>query len=474
VTIRDQLIGAQTRRQFLQKSAYGVGMLALHALMSEDALAQDNNPLAPRPPHFPGKAKSVIFLFMSGGPSQLDLFDPKPELAKWHGKPLPESLTKGLQLAFVKPNAAVMASPRKFTPAGQSGTPFSELLPHTATCADDIAVLRTLHSEAFNHDPGEMLLMTGHTLLGRPSMGSWVTYGLGSESKDLPGFVVLGSGTGPSAGSNNWSNGFLPSVYQGTRFRSSGDLIPYLSNPAGVDRELQRARLDTIRALNETRLKETGDNEIAARIASYELAFRMQMSAPGLLDFGKESPKTLEAYGINQEPTHAFGVNCLLARKMVEQGVRFVMLQHGSWDDHERIDESLDRNCAITDRPTAALLRDLKQRGLLDSTLVIWGGEFGRTPMSQLNRPDGKPGRDHHPNCFSAWMAGGGIKGGQVIGTTDEFGLRPVEGEVHINDLQATILHCLGFDHTRLTYTHMGRAFRLTDVGGHVVKSLLA
>jgi hypothetical protein len=316
--------------------------------------------------------------------------------------------------------------------------------------------------------------MTGGLLAGRPSMGAWVTYGLGSESRDLPGFVVLGSGAGPSAGSNNWSNGFLPSVYQGTRFRNAGDPIPYLSTPSGFTREAQRARLDAIRQMNEKRQAETGDVDVAARIASYELAFRMQMSAPELLDFSRESAATLASYGVNQEPTHPFGTNCLLARRMVERGVRFVMVHHGGWDHHDRIEEGLKTNCAITDRPTAALLKDLKQRGLLDSTLVIWGGEFGRTPMSQINRPDTEPGRDHHPNSFSVWMAGGGIKGGMTLGQSDDFGLQGIEDRVHVHDLQATILHCLGFEHTKLTYTHLGRPFRLTDVAGTIVKKVLA
>ena len=470
----EKFASLQSRRRFLQQGAYGIGLMALQHLLVGEGFAQAADPLAAKSAPLPAKAKNVIFLFMSGGPSQLDLFDHKPQLQKWHGQSLPASLTKDLQLAFVKPTAAVMASPHQFSPAGNSGTMFSDLLPHTATCADDICLLRAVHSDAFNHDPGEMLLMTGGVIAGRPSMGSWVTYGLGTESKDLPGFVVLGSGTGPSAGSNNWSNGFMPSVYQGTRFRNTGDPIPYLSNPSGLSRDLQRARMDGMRGMNEKRQKETGDLDVAARIASYELAFRMQISAPELLDFSQESASTLESYGVNQEPTHPFATNCLLARRMVERGVRFVMVQHGGWDHHDKIEEGLKTNCAVTDRPTAALLKDLKQRGLLDSTLVVWGGEFGRTPMSQMNRPDTEPGRDHHPNCFSLWMAGGGIKGGVALGQSDEFGLQGIEDKVHVHDVQATILHCLGFEHTKLTYTHLGRPFRLTDVAGNVVKKVLA
>lgn len=420
--------------------------------------------------HFKGTAKSVIFLNMPGGPSQLDLLDPKPELAKWHGKPLPLSVTKDLKLAFIKPTANVVASPRTFSPQGQSGIQVSDLLPNLAGCADHLCLLRAVHTEAFNHDPGEMMLMTGNPQFGRPSMGSWVVYGLGSESQDLPGFVALTSGTPPSAGANNWSSGFLPSEHQGTPLRGSGEPIPYLASPAGYNPAMQRARLDAIGQLNRDRFAVTADAEIEARIASYELAFRMQSAAPELLDFSKETPEILAMYGVNQEPTHPYAVNCLLARRMVERGVRFVLVSHGTWDDHNDLDKNLQKNCAITDKPAAALLGDLKQRGLLDSTLVIWGGEFGRTPMTQQQRTDIGYGRDHHPNCFSMWLAGGGVRNGQVIGRTDEFGLQGIEDRVSVNDLQATVLHLLGFDHTRFTFSHMGRNFRLTDVHGEVIR----
>ncbi len=473
---RLQFMEIDSRRRFLQRTMSGVGVAALAHLLGVEGragAAAETNPLAPRQPHFAGSAKNVIFLFMTGGPSQLDLFSPKPALRQWHGKALPASKTKDLKLAFVKPTSAVMASPRTFTKHGQSGTEFSDFLPHIATYADDICMVHSMHTEAFNHDPGELQLMTGSPLIGRPSMGSWVVYGLGSESQNLPGFVVLGSGKGPSSGSNAWSSGFLPSSMQGTRFRGSGDPVLYLSNPDGVDSELQRARLDAVRWLNERRYRSTGDREIASRIASYELAFRMQSAAPELLDFSDESPQTLQDYGVEQELTHPYAVNCLLARRMVERGVRFVMLTHGDWDDHVKLDEQLANNCRITDQPAAALVKDLKQRGLLDSTLVVWGGEFGRTPMGQINRLDEAAGRDHHPNAFSIWLAGGGVQGGQVVGRTDELGLEIVEDPVHVNDLQATILHCLGFDHERLTYEHMGRKFRLTDVQGRVVDKLL-
>lgn len=425
------------------------------------------------PAHFPASARSVIFLFMPGGPSQIDLFDPKPELRKWHGKPLPPETTRHLKLAFIKPNANAVASPRQFARHGDSGAEISDLLPHTARQADRLCIVRGLHTDAFNHDPGELMLMTGSMQFGRPSMGAWVNYGLGSESRNLPGFVVLGSGTPPSAGSNDWSNGFLPSAYQGTPFRGSGDPILFLSNPEGVTREMQKARLDVIRRMNEKRRRETGDPEIDARIASYELAFRMQMAAPELLDLSGEPAGTLDAYGIHREPTHQYGLHCLLARRMVERGVRFVLVSHGSWDDHNDIDKNLARNCRITDQPAAALIADLAQRGLLDSTLVIWGGEFGRTPMTQQQRTDIGYGRDHHPNCFSMWLAGGGIRAGVTIGKTDDLGLEGVEDRIHVHDLQATILHALGMDHKRLTFLHSGRNFRLTDVAGNVVPKLL-
>jgi uncharacterized protein (DUF1501 family) len=461
----------QTRRSFFTQSAGGIGAMALAELLNGAAA----EPLAPKPPHYAGKAKSVIFMFMEGGPSQMDLFDPKPALQKWHGKPLPESMTKGLQLAFIKPTAAVLASPRKFQPYGQSGIEFSDYIPHTAARADDICLVRSMYSEAFNHHPGQLLLMTGSTQFGRPTMGAWVTYGLGSESRNLPGFVVLSSGVGTSGGASNFMSGFLPSHYQGTMFRNAGDPILYLSNPKGVSSATQRAGLNALRDLNQQRLDETGDAEIASRIASYELAFRMQMSAPELLDFSKESPKTLEMYGVGNEPTHQFATNCLLARRLVERGVRFVLMMHASWDDHTQLNKKLKRNCDISDRPTAALIADLKQRGLLDSTLIVWGGEFGRTPMVEIRntKEEDNGGRDHHPLAYSMWLAGGGVKGGTVIGKTDELGLSIVEDKVHVHDLQATILHCLGMEHTRLTFRHMGRDFRLTDIGGLIVRKMV-
>jgi hypothetical protein len=473
---RHQFRLLQGRRRFLRDAAAGIGTIALADLLHGATTAAPVNPLAPKKPHFPAKAKNVIFLFMEGGPSQMDLFDPKPELQKWHGKPLPASMTKDLKLAFIKPTAAVLASPREFKPHGQSGMVFSDYLPHTATVADNICMVRSMCTDAFNHHPGQLMLFTGSMQFGRPTMGAWTLYGLGSESQNLPGFAVLSSGVGTSGGASNFSSGFLPSVYQGTPLRGSGDPILYLSNPAGVTKETQRAGIDAIRDLNQEHMSETGDLEIASRMASYELAFRMQMAGPELLDFSKEAPSTLDMYGINNETTKPFGTNCLLARRMVERGVRYVMLMHASWDQHTNLNKALKKNCDITDQPTAALIKDLKQRGLLEDTLIVWGGEFGRTPMVEIrNTSDPENGgRDHHPNAYTMWLAGGGIKPGQIIGRTDDLGFNIVEDRVHVHDLQATMLHCLGFDHTRLTYKHMGREFRLTDVAGNVVQKMLA
>ncbi|MBM3802237.1 MAG: DUF1501 domain-containing protein [Acidimicrobiia bacterium] len=479
----EELKRIQSRRSFLQDCAGGLGSIALWHLMRQEGRAGSHesaipnvNPLRPKLPHYTPKARNVIFLFMAGAPSHIDLFDPKPALAKWEGKSLPDSMTKELRLAFIKPSAKVWASPRVFTRHGECGMEFSDFLPHTAARADDICMIRSMHSEQFNHHPGQLMLNCGTPLVGRPSMGAWITYGLGSESQNLPGFAVLSSGPGSSAGSGNWSSGFLPSSYQGVPFRNTGSPLLHLSNLEGVNTEDQRATLDAIRDLNEMAYSEAGDLEIASRIASYELAFRMQSAGPELLDFSSEPPKMLEMYGLNRELTRPFAANCLLARRMVERGVRFVQLVHSGWDQHSNLNPGHKKNCDITDQPTAALLTDLKQRGQLDETLVIWGGEFGRTPMVQAQRDDKVDtwGRDHHPLAFSLWMAGGGIKGGQIVGRTDDLGFNVVEDKVHIHDLHATILHCLGFDHKRLTYRHMGRDFRLTDIAGTVREKLLA
>ncbi|HAX43066.1 MAG TPA: sulfatase [Solibacterales bacterium] len=469
-------LSLRNRRRFLREVGGGIGMMGLAHLLNRDGLAATAGPLAPKKPHFPGKAKNVIFMFMEGAPSQMDLFDPKPELAKWSGKPLPDSLTSQLRLAFIPKDAKVMASPRVFKPHGQSGIEFSDYIPHIASCADDLCLVRSMHTEAFNHHPGQLLLFTGSIQFGRPTMGAWSVYGLGSESENLPGFVVLTSGVGTSGGASNFSSGFLPSHYQGTLFRNQGDPILYLSNPEGVSPENQRIALDAIRDLNQARLDETGDLEIASRIESYELAYRMQKAAPELADLSSEPAHIREMYGVDDPVTKQFGTNCLLARRLVERGVRFVLMMHASWDQHTYLNRELKKNCDRTDKPTAALIKDLKQRGLLEDTLIVWGGEFGRTPMVEIRNtqdPD-NAGRDHHPLAYSMFLAGGGIKGGTVVGKSDDLGFNVAEDKVHVHDLQATIMHCLGFDHTRLTYKHMGREFRLTDVAGNVVHKMLA
>jgi Protein of unknown function (DUF1501) len=471
----------RSRREFLRGVGGGIGMAALGDLLTADGLTAavaDIDPLSPKQPHFPPTAKHVIYLFMEGGPSQFELFDPKPALEKYDGQSLPPSLTKDLKLAFIKPTAKVMASHYPFQPRGQCGMELSDLAPQLGTVADDITLVRSMHTDAFNHHPGQLLLFTGSIQFGRPTFGAWVLYGLGSESQNLPGFVVLSSGKGTSGGTTNFSAGFMPSHYQGTVFRSDGDPILYLSNPAGISRDNQQATIEMVNDLNRMHQAETRDVEIASRIASYELAFRMQMEAPDLVDFSDESPATLEMYGLNSDNKHRrqYATNCLLARRLVERGVRFVLMMDASWDDHTELNLKLPKRMEETDQPTAALIKDLKQRGLLDETLVVWGGEFGRTPMVEIRKPEdaSNAGRDHHPSAFSMWMAGGGLRSGYVHGKTDDLCLKVAEGGVHVHDLQATLLHCLGFDHTKLTYRHMGRDFRLTDVSGNVVKELLA
>ncbi len=471
----DAYRAAQTRRSFLDSCAAGIGTLGLAQVLGQEGMLGAATGVAPDGrPHFAPKAKNLIFLFMAGAPSQMDLFDPKPGLKKWHGQALPPSMTEDLRLAFIKPTARVLASPRKFSRCGQSGTEISDYLPNLQRVADDICLVRSMQTDQVNHHPGQSMLMSGSPLVGRPTIGAWLTYGLGSESRNLPGFVVLSSGRGASGGSSNFASGFLPPAYAGVPFRKTGDPILYLSNPGGVSRDSQRLTLETLKRLNEENFSRTGDPQVASRMASYELAFRMQASAPDLIDVSDESQATKDRYGIGQEPTSAYGTNCLMARRMVERGVRVVMLIHASWDDHTNLDEGLRKNCDITDKPVAALVEDLKQRGLLDETLVVWGGEFGRTSLGQLKHVGDKVGRDHHPNGFSMWLAGGGIKSGQVVGSTDELALKAEESPVHVHDLQATILHLMGLDHERLTYRHMGRDFRLTDVSGRVVERMLA
>ncbi|MFO0930152.1 MAG: DUF1501 domain-containing protein [Gemmataceae bacterium] len=460
------------RRWFLQQCGVGLGAIGLADLLGTTAPAAPApiDPLAPKKPHFPGKAKAVIFLFMAGGPSHLELFDNKPDLAKWDGKLPPPELLKGYRAAFINPNSRLLGPKFKFARHGQSGAELSELLPNLATVADELCIVKSMVTDAFNHAPAQIFLNTGAQQFGRPSLGAWTLYGLGSESRDLPGFVVFSTGSkGPSGGNSNWGSGFLPTVYQGVQFRTGSDPVLYLSNPRGVDRSLQRDTLDGLKTLNQLRLDAVGDPEIATRISAFEMAFRMQTSAPDLMDISKEPKKVLEMYGAEPGKS-SFANTCLLARRMVERGVRFVQLFHEAWDQHGGLIGGLKKNCQDTEKACAALIKDLKQRGLLDSTLVVWGGEFGRTPMVQ----GGSDGRDHHPNCFTMWMAGGGVKRGVTIGESDEFGFNVTKDKVHVHDLNATLLHLLGFEHTRLTYRFQGRDFRLTDIHGNLVPKMLA
>ena len=483
-----------TRRDFLTTSASGIGGLALASILGQNgflapqALA-GTGPMMVHVPHFPAKAKACICIYMEGGPSQMDLFDPKPKLIELDGQKLPESMTKNVRFAFLqKDTARILASHRKFAKHGQSGMEFSDLLPNLATCADDICMIRSMHTEQFNHHPGQIMMNCGSPLMGRPSMGAWMTYGLGSESDNLPGYVVLTAGRGTSAGAQNWASGFLPTSYAGVLFRSQGDPVQNLSSPPGVTAEMQHYGIDAIKDLNALHQKAVGDPEIASRIASYELAFRMQSSAPELMDISGESEETKQAYGLEREEPKinaargggtgsykSFAKNCLLARRLVERGVRFVNIFHASWDHHSNLDVELPWNAGMADQPIAALLKDLKQRGLLDSTMVVWLSEFGRTPLGE-NRPGYAKvtGRDHHPFAFTLWMAGGGVKGGTVIGETDDLGWGVVKDPVHVHDLHATILHQFGLDHERLMYRFQGRDFRLTDIAGKVVKAAIA
>jgi Protein of unknown function (DUF1501) len=488
----------QTRRYFLGNAGYGIGATALAALMSRDGVAENDtqpegtsvpNPLAPKQPHFAPKAKRCIFIFLEGAPSQIDLYDPKPKLNELDGQPLPESMTDKVRFAFIKKESAVLlGSKRTFQKYGQCGMEFSDILPNIASCADDILMVRSMHTDQFNHHPAQLTLLAGRPFFGLPTMGSWLTYGLGSESQDLPGYVVLSAGRGTSGGASLWSSGFLPSMYAGVMFRNQGDPVLNLANPAGLPSELQREALDVAAAMNTSRLRDMHDPEISSRIAAYELAFRMQSSAPELIDLSGESQATLAAYGVHREdpPIKAdrgggngqyrlFATNCLLARRLIERGVRFVSLFHASWDHHSNIDTELPHNCGMADQPVAALLKDLKQRGLLDDTLVIFAGEFGRTPLGE-NRQGFKTvtGRDHHPFAFSLWMAGGGVKGGLTYGATDEIGWSITEKPVHMNDFHATILKLFGFDHLKFTVRNQGLDARLTGVAGNVIDEWIA
>ncbi|WP_165249101.1 DUF1501 domain-containing protein [Paludisphaera soli] len=462
-----------SRRWFLGQCGVGLGAMAFRELLAADARAGSptaSGPMAVKAPHFPPKVKRVIFLFMAGGPSHLEMFDSKPQLAKFDGTLPPAELLKGYRAAFINPDAKLLGPKFEFGRHGQSGTELSELLPHLARVVDDVTVVKGMSTDAFNHAPGQIMMSTGSMIFGRPSLGAWTCYGLGSEANDLPGFVVFSTGKkGPSGGNSNWGSGFLPTVYQGVQFRTGGDPVLYLSNPEGVDRQVQRDSLDAIHSLDAQRLEVMGDPEIATRINSYETAFQMQMSAPDVMDLSREPQHVLDMYGV--EPGKgSFAGTCLLARRLLERGVRFVEIFHEAWDQHGNLTADLKNNCGETDQACAALVQDLKQRGMLEDTLVVWGGEFGRTPMVQ----GGSDGRDHHPNAFTMWMAGGGLKPGISHGETDDLGFSVARDKVHVHDLNATILHLLGFDHTRLNYRFQGRDFRLTDVHGRVVNEILA
>lgn len=462
-----------TRRLFFSRASTGIGVAALSSLLKADGAL-------PELPHHAPKAKRVIYLFQHGAPSQMDLFDPKPALAKLRGTELPASIRMGQRLTGMtafQSTFPTAPSIFKFAQHGQSGMWLSDLLPHTARIADDIALVRSMHTEAINHDPAVTFFQTGFQLAGRPSIGSWISYGLGSENKDLPSFVVMvsqGTGNSQALADRAWGSGFLPTRYQGVKFRSGSDPVLYLSNPPGYSSEARRKFLDDLGQLNEMRLREVQDPEIQTRIAQYEMAFRMQSSVPELADLSSEPESTFEMYGPDSRKPGSYAANCILARRLAERGVRFIQLFHRGWDQHGNLPKEIGPQCQQTDQPSAALIQDLKQRGLLDETLVVWGGEFGRTVYSQGTLTETNYGRDHHPRCFSLWLAGGGIKGGVTHGATDDFSYNIVENPVDVHDLHATILHCLGIDHTKLTFKYQGRHFRLTDVKGHVVKPLLA
>jgi hypothetical protein len=469
-----------TRRWFLRDCGVGLGQMALGGLLAESIAQQASpaapaSPLAAKKPPFAARARRVIHLFMAGAPSQLDLFDHKPALTKWEGKPIPPEVIGGQRYAFIRPDAAVLGPRYPFRKHGNSGAEISEIMPHLARIADEICLVKSCRTDQFNHAPAQICFNTGFPQPGRPSLGSWVLYGLGAETQELPAFVVMSTGSGISGGAANWSSGFLPTIYTGVRLRNQGDPILNVSRPDGVDARLQRDSLDLVNALNQRQLEAACDPEIATRIAQYEMAFRMQSSAPELLDLSKETQATLDLYGC-QPDKPSFARACLLARRMIERGVRFVNIYHEGWDAHSDVAGNLKNHCGQTDQASAALVLDLKRRGLLEDTLVIWGGEFGRTPMVETNPALGRAlGRDHHPQAFTLWLAGGGIKPGLTHGTTDDFGFHVVEHPVHVRDLHATILHLLGFDHEKLSVRVQGLDFRLTGVEpARVVRDLLA
>jgi hypothetical protein len=472
-----------TRRQFFRDCGTGLGTLALASLLNERLFAAGSetaavDPLAVKPAHFAPKARSVIYMHMAGAPSQLDLFDYKPKLVELNNQKVPAEMIKGERFAFIKGVPKLLGTPHLFKKHGQAGAEISDALPHIASIADDIAIVRSMNTDQFNHAPAQLFVQTGSPRLGRPSMGAWLSYGLGTEGRTLPSFIVMLSGkNAPDGGASLWGSGFLPTIHQGVQLRAQGEPVLFLSNPEGMDPALRRQTLDTIEELNRMHLGRVGDPEIVTRIAQYEMAYRMQASVPDLIDTSKELESIHKLYG-SQPGKSGFANNCLLARRLVERGVRFVQLYHWGWDSHGDIRENdirygmVDR-CREVDQPAAALVRDLKQRGLLDQTLVVWGGEFGRTPMNEARNRDGFIGRDHHPHAFSIWMAGGGIKPGITYGQTDELGYNAVENPVHVHDLQATILHLMGLEHTKLTFRFQGRDYRLTDVSGEVVQGLL-
>jgi hypothetical protein len=469
-----------TRRQFLRTGNLGLGAMALSSLLGNQNATGAPDPLSAGKPHYPAKAKRVIYIHLSGSPPNLDMFDYKPELVKRDGQDCPDDFIKGKRFAFTTGVPKLLGSPRKFQQFGQSGTWMSDAVPHFHGLADDICMVNSMHTDQFNHAPAELLMITGHPRQGRPSIGSWVTYGLGTENADLPGFMVMiSSGSQPSAGRNAWGSGFLPSVHQGVQCQSKGDPVVYVGDPPGMKRELRRKTLDALRAVNEAQLQEFGNPETLTRIAQFELSYRMQVSVPDVMDISKEPAHVIEAYGATPGQS-SLANNCLLARRLVEKGVRFVQLFDWGWDFHgtnpkEDIRDGLTAKCATMDKPVAALIRDLKERGLLEDTLVIWTGEFGRTPFREGRTSKGQVlGRDHYPDCYTMFMAGGGTKGGHHHGGTDELGFNITHDGVHVHDLQATIMHLLGFDHERLTFRFQGRDYRLTDIAGSVIKPLLA
>lgn len=473
--VHSSLSTFSARRCFLGQTGLQFGACALSQLLTADQTPVAKAAEAAVLPHHPAPARAVIYLHMIGAPSQLDLFDEKPELVRRHDQPCPPEVTKGRDFAFIGKTSALAGSPWRFQQHGQSGQVLSELLPHLGGVADELAVIRSIHSDEINHAPAQMMLHTGFGRAGRPSVGSWINYGLAAETQNLPGYVVLLSGPPGGAGTSLWASGFLPGRHQGIQFRSQGDPVLYLSSPEGYRPEQRRRELDALRALNEEQFAATGDPEILTRISQYEMAWRMQASVPELSDLSTETQSTLDLYGV--EPGRpSFGANCLMARRLVERGVRMVELYDADWDHHGGIETALPRKCMDVDQPMAALIRDLRQRGLLDQTLVVWGSEFGRTPLRQGGSSGGRrvPGRDHHKDAFTMWLAGGGIRGGTSWGRSDDFGMDVAEDGVHVHDLNATILHLLGLDHERLTFRHQGREYRLTDVHGNVVDGILA